>query len=205
MSDRLFNFPLIARSTTTANSRVFKPLKSNVKYCTLLFLALYSCSLPAVDLEKQFSSPPDSAKPWVYWYFMDGNIDSKGMKEDLASMKKAGIGGAILLEVNIGVPRGTVDFMSPQWVDAITEAIHEADRLNIQIALGTGPGWCGTGGPWIKPELSMQHLVGNVTNVVGPANFSANLPQPPPRKPFFGESTFTPELKKEWQDFYRAG
>ncbi len=40
---------------------------------------------------------------------------SEGMMADLAAMKKAGIGGAIFLEVNIGIPRGSVDFMSPHW------------------------------------------------------------------------------------------
>lgn len=41
------------------------------------------------------------------------------------------------------------------------------------------------------------------TNVTGPLKFSANLPRPQPRKPYFGEGTLTPELKKVWQDFYR--
>ena len=32
-------------------------------------------------------------------------------------MKRAGIGGAIFLEVNVGVPRGNVDFMSDEWIE----------------------------------------------------------------------------------------
>ncbi len=148
-------------------------------------------------------SPPANAKPWVYWYFMDGNLTREGMMADLAAMKKAGIGGAIFLEVNIGIPRGPVDFMSPHWQELFTDAVHEADRLGIQIALGSGPGWCGTGGPWITPDLAMQHLVASETNVTGPLKFSEKLPRPQPRKPYFGEWTLTPELKKSWQEFYR--
>ena len=173
---------------------------------TILFLTLFAFgfgSALAADLVSQFIAPPASAKPWVYWYFMDGHLDRAGMTADLEAMKKAGIGGAIFLEVNLGVPRGPVDYMSPQWLDLVAHAIHEADRLNIQIALGAGPGWCGTGGPWVKPELSMQHLVASATNVTGSGKFLAALPRPRPRKPFFGEGTLTPELKKEWQNFYR--
>jgi len=169
----------------------------------MLVLALSSTRMLGSELAAQFTTPPDSAKPWVYWYFMDGNLDRAGMAADLAAMKQAGIGGAIFLEVNIGVSRGPVDFMSLEWQDLVANAVHEAERLNIQIALGAGPGWCGTGGPWIKPELAMQHLVTSATNVVGPALFSAELSQPRPREPFFGEGTLTPKLKKEWQDFYR--
>jgi hypothetical protein len=130
-----------------------------------------------------FNDPPSSAKPWVYWYFMDGNLTREGMSADLQSMKKAGIGGAIFLEVNIGIPRGPVDFMSPQWQDLFADAAHEADRLGIQIALAAGPGWTGTGGPWIKPDLAMQDLVGSETNVTGPATFSDVLPRAQPVEP----------------------
>jgi len=155
------------------------------------------------SLTQLFNQPPPSARPWVYWYFMDGNLTHDGMMADLQSMKKAGIGGAIFLEVNLGIPRGPVDFMSPEWQDLFADAVHEADRLGIQIALASGPGWCGTGGPWIKPDLAMQDLVASETNVVGPATFSAVLPRPLPRDPYFGEQTLTPELKEQWENYYR--
>lgn len=158
---------------------------------------------PAQSLETDFAHPPASAKPWVYWYFMDGNLTREGMRADLAAMKKAGIGGAIFLEVDIGIPRGPVNFMSPPWQDLVVQSLHDADRLGIQIALGSGPGWCGTGGPWLKPDQTMQHLVASSTNVIGPGQFDGQLPQPHPRDPYFGTGTLTPALKQEWQQFYR--
>ena len=167
-------------------------------------LAMPLAAAPAADLlDAGFVQPPASAKPWVYWYFMDGNLTREGMSADLEAMKQAGIGGAIFLEVNIGIPRGPVDFMSAQWQALVAQAIHEADGLGIQIALAAGPGWCGTGGPWIQPELAMQDLIASATNAEGPLKFSAELPRPQPRAPYFGEGTLTPELRKEWLDFYR--
>src|ERR1700749_3352250 len=50
----------------------------------------------------EFLNPPDSARPWVYWYFMDGNLTADGMAADLEAMKRAGIGGGVYLEVGIG-------------------------------------------------------------------------------------------------------
>jgi hypothetical protein len=155
------------------------------------------------ELAQNFSKPPANARAWVYWYFMDGMMTREGMTADLEAMQRAGIGGAIFLEVNIGLPRGPVEFMSPQWQALFKHAANEADRLGIEIALGAGPGWCGTGGPWIKPEQSMQHLVASQTNFVGPLKFSDHLPQGLPRRPYFGEGTLTPELKAEWKNFYR--
>ena len=52
-------------------------------------LALGSGLLAAGDLEKNFVNPPDSAKPGVYWYFMNGNLNGKEMTADLESMKAA--------------------------------------------------------------------------------------------------------------------
>ena len=154
-------------------------------------------------LAEDFVAPPDSARPWVYWFFMDGNLTREGISADLEAMKRAGIGGAIILEVGIGIPRGPVEFMSQPWRDLLRHAVSEADRLGLQIALGAGPGWCGTGGPWVKPEQSMQHLVASETTASGPMRFDAVLPRPRPRIPFFGEGTLTPELAKQWREFYR--
>ena len=39
-------------------------------------------------------------------------------------------------------------------------------------------GWNGSGGPWIKPEQSMQKVVWSETDVEGPKRFEGALPQP---------------------------
>ena len=77
-------------------------------------------------LDQGFAAPPASSRPWVYWYFMDGNLTREGMTADLAAMQAAGIGGGIFLEVDLGLPRGPVKFMSPEWQDLVVNALHEA-------------------------------------------------------------------------------
>lgn len=154
-------------------------------------------------LRARFVTPPPSARPWVYWYFMDGNLSKEGIRADLEAMKKAGIGGGIYLEVGIGVPRGPVGFMSEEWQDIFKYAVSESQRLGLEIALGTGPGWAGSGGPWVKPELSMQHLVSSETAVAGPTSYDAVLPRPKPRVPFFGEGSMTEAGRRDWQEFYQ--
>ena len=86
--------------------------------------------------------------PWVYWYFMGGHITREGIRTDLVAMKKAGIGGAIFLMVNIGILRGPVAFINPQWQQLFAYAVSEARQQGIEIALGTSPSWAGRGGPW---------------------------------------------------------
>ena len=49
------------------------------------------------ELAKRFLNPPNSARPGVYWYFMDGNLNREEMTADLESMKEAGIGNLVFL------------------------------------------------------------------------------------------------------------
>lgn len=65
-----------------------------------------------VDLEKFFITPPDSARPWVFWMWMNGNITKEGITLDLEAMKRMGIGGAINFNSAVGIPRGPIDYAS---------------------------------------------------------------------------------------------
>ncbi|RPH34910.1 glycosyl hydrolase, partial [bacterium] len=162
-------------------------------FLVLLFSFVTLSAAQDDDLRGQFSNPPDSARPWVYWMWMDGNLSREGITADLESMKQAGIGGVIICEVNVGVPRGPVDFMSPEWRQLFKHVVNEAERLGLQITLNAGPGWTGSGGPWVKPEQSMQHIVASDTEVTGPAHFDGILPRPARRAAFFGDGALPPE------------
>ena len=56
--------------------------------------------------------------------------------------------------------------------------LSEADRLGLEVNMSNDAGWCGSGGPWITPELSMQYLVWTETSVEGGKHFDAALPEP---------------------------
>lgn len=172
-------------------------------------LTFYGCDQPPASssdmniLKEAFLNPPDSVRPGVYWYFMDGNMSKTGMTKDLESMKQAGIGNVLFLEVNVGVPRGPVDFLTGEWGELFKHAVKECVRLGIRMTLGIGPGWTGSGGPWVAPDQSMQHLVSSSIEVTGGEKGTIRLPLPQPKQPYFGEGTLTPELKKLWNDFYK--
>lgn len=178
-----------------------------VSAITITSFLLYSCqnnsSNPSVaEIKKSFVSPPDSVRPGVYWYFMDGNMNKEAITKDLESMKKAGISNVLFLEVNVGVPKGKVDLLSEEWQDSFVFMMNECKRLGITMTLGVGPGWTGSGGPWVPGKESMRHLVGNSKNVTGPSMQTIEITIPQPRTPFFGEGTLTPELRSQWNDYY---
>ena len=141
--------------------------------------------LHADSLEDHFLHPPAETRPWVYWFWNNGNVTSNGITADLEAMQRVGIGGVLIMDVveRFAPPRGTAEFMNPEWQSLFQFSVQEAARLGLEINMANGPGWCGSSGPWITPELSMQMLVCTNLTVAGPANFSAVLPQPDTRQP----------------------
>ncbi len=147
----------------------------------LLFAAIAIC-VPAVtaqDLAPGFARPPDSARPWVYWFWLNGNITREGITADLEAMQRVGIGGVLIMEVDQGAPLGPVPFAGAKWRDLFQHVASEANRLGLQINMNDDAGWNGSGGPWIKPDQAMQKVVFTETPVEGPKHFEGVLPQPP--------------------------
>jgi len=146
-----------------------------------LFFLLSSfgrASEPGAALERGFLLPPDSARPWVYSFWLNGNVSSNGITADLEAMQRVGIGGVLVMDVDQGTPKGAVMFASPEWRNLFKHLCAEARRLGLQVNLNNDPGWCGSGGPWVTPELSMQKVVWSETQVRGGSHFEGSLPQP---------------------------
>ena len=148
--------------------------------CGLLFSVPASAqsAFSPSDLAGQFANPPASARPWVYWFWLSGNLTKEGITADLEAMQRVGIGGVLIMEVNQGAPAGKVAFGHPEWMELFKFMLKEADRLGLKVNMSNDAGWCGSGGPWITPKLSMQRVVWTETVVDGARRFEGILPQP---------------------------
>lgn len=134
------------------------------------------------DRSAEFLNPPASARPRVWWHWMNGNISKPGIAADLAWMKRVGIGGLQNFDIDLSTSQ-IVDkrlvYMTPEWKDAFRFAAQEADRNNLELAIASSPGWSETGGPWVAPEDAMKKLVWSETLVRGGRKLSVQLPAPP--------------------------
>jgi hypothetical protein len=97
------------------------------------------------SLRDGFAHPPESAKPQTWWHWMNGNISKPGITADLEAMKQIGLGGATIVNVDCGIPRGSAPFMSPQWREDFKFAVSEADRLGLTRTVPAGPAAGGRG------------------------------------------------------------
>ena len=116
----------------------------------------------ASGLEAQFRDPPMSARPRVWWHWMNGNITKDGIEKDLLWMKDVGIGGVQNFDANLMTPQiveHRLVYMTPEWKDAFRFAVTEADRLGLEFGIASSPGWSETGGPWVPPADGLKKLV----------------------------------------------
>ncbi len=144
-----------------------------------LGLSLTAFTASADSLETGFLAPPDSAKPQTWWHWMNGNITKAGITADLEAMKKIGLGGATIVNVDCEIPAGPVKFMSAEWREDFKFAVQEANRLGLKLCVENCAGWSSSGGPWNTVTNAMQRLTASETRVTGSSVFDAVLASPP--------------------------
>ncbi len=148
-------------------------------------------------LESGFTTPPNSAKPRVWWHWMNGNVTKAGITADLEWMQRVGIGGMQVFDVSLAVPQFTnerVVWMTPEWKDAVRHAAVEAGRLDLEMSMAASAGWSETGGPAVKPAEAMKKVVWSETAVTGSARFTGVLPRPPSANSPFQDIVPAPDI-----------
>lgn len=130
-----------------------------------------------------------TAKPWVFWYWMQSSVSREGITADLQAMKEAGIAGAFLAPIKgktdppLYLP--ATEQLSAEWWKMLRYTLDEAGRLGIKIAMFPNDGFATAGGPWITPELSMQKVVCSSVTTRGGKMFTDTLPTLPSYKGYY--------------------
>src|SRR5216683_3131719 len=159
-------------------------MKSVLSFRLLGILLLLSVCLLGQEnrLQQDFKNPPKSARPRVWWHWMNGNISQEGIKLDLEWMHRVGIAGYQNFDAALQTPQVVekrLAYMTPEWKDAFKYAINTGDQLGMEMAIAGSPGWSETGGPWVPPSHGMKKYVWSETMLDGGKRFIGRLPHPP--------------------------
>src|SRR5689334_25251999 len=99
----------------------------------------------ANELKDRFLHPPNAAKPWVFWYWMQAAVSKEGITADLESMKAVGLGGAYLMPIkdtaSPALYKPATRQLSPEWWDKIRFAMQEANRLGLSLTMTVSAGF----------------------------------------------------------------
>ncbi|WP_298495921.1 glycosyl hydrolase [uncultured Algibacter sp.] len=140
------------------------------------------------QITSDFVTPNDNNTIWCYWYWINDDISKEGITKDLIAMKKAGIGGALIGNINPAHKDGKVPMLSEDWWSHMVHAVEEGKRIGVDVGVFNCPGWSQSGGPWIDYTKAMRYLTYSETKVLGGKQLSIKLPQP--KKEFQDTHTF---------------
>lgn len=150
---------------------------------------LYSCrNQVSNSLGNAFLTPPNSAKPFTWWHWINGFVTKEGITLDLEAMAEVGIGGVQAFSAYMDMPQGEADYLSPLWIDLMKHAANECLRLGLEFDMHNCMGWSSSGGSWIPPELSMQQVVWSEDFVEGGKLLHVQLKQPLKKLDYYRDS-----------------
>ena len=151
---------------------------------------------PGVMSSETFKNPPDSVRPWVYYWQLKGNTSKELITRDLENMKEIGVGGLLVFDsrrywddydskTHVPVPLDIkYEFMSDEWVDMMSWLVSEAARLGLQVSFNISDSGGQLRGPWDMKELGPYELIWTEGNLNGPKNVSLDFVLPDD-KPYY--------------------
>lgn len=112
-------------------------------------------------LRKGFETPPDYARPKIYYWWLNGYVDTNRIKEEIKAMHEVGITGFDIFEIGVNAadtvtPAGPA-FLSSESLHAIKIALDEAGKYGMEVGLNMASSW-NAGGSWVTPEFASKAI-----------------------------------------------
>ncbi len=151
---------------------------------------------PGVANAETFANPPNSVKPWVYYWCLKGNISKEQVARDLENIAERGFGGLLVFDsrrywddyastTHVPVPLEIkYEFMSDDWLDVMTFLVEEAARRGLQISFNISDSGGQLRGPWDMKELGPYELIWTEGNINGPKDLALDF-SAPEDKPYY--------------------
>ncbi len=143
-------------------------------------------SSPNVDLATGFADVPVSARPWCYWWWINGHVDKETITADLEAMKELGFGGLLMFdsrgywddERHVVLPKAEIEFMSEEWQGHVVHAIREAARLGLEFTMNVSSSGGKLDGPWLVGEDAPKQLMASTVALEAGKKFRTKLEKP---------------------------
>ena len=95
------------------------------------------------NLYAAFLNPPSEARPWCYWWWINGHVDHETITADLESMKALGFGGVLMFDSrgywddddHVRIPPAEVGWGTDTWYDNVEFSVRECSRLGLKFTM----------------------------------------------------------------------
>ena len=136
------------------------------------------------NLEQDFLVPPDTDKPWAYWWWLTGNVSEASITRDLEAMKSQGFSGLLMFDARgyheelVPTPPSRMEFMSAEWRRMLKFAVSEASRLGLEMSVNLSSCAGALKGPWLVEDDAPKRLLWKAHEVQGPQRLVETLDSP---------------------------
>ena len=134
-----------------------------------------------LSLWSAFATPPESARPWCYWWWVNGHTDRQTITADLESMKRLGFGGILMIDSrgywendeHVVNPKAELGWGTEGWYDLVEFSIRECARLGLEFSMnasasgGTLNGFI-DGKEYEVDVMNRDEVVAHLDRAVGP-------------------------------------
>ncbi|KAI8722856.1 hypothetical protein NCS52_00430700 [Fusarium sp. LHS14.1] len=93
-------------------------------------------------------------------------------------MAEAGHGGALIKDVQAGLPEGPVTYASREWLDLVVHAVKGLEKRGMQAAMHNSPGYSGVGSHNLPVNETMKELVWTESRITANSSSDTILPKP---------------------------
>ena len=171
-------------------NHIHRPGKSSISLARLCRALAAIAAMAAAQedggLEARFRDPPREDRPWVYWWWLKGNVDRCTITRDLEAIRASGFGGLLHFDVHgyheshVPPPPERLPFMSAEWRRHLRFALEEAARVGLEVSVNLSSCAGALKGPWPVGDDAPKRLVWVSAHFDGPGRLDVRMPSPPP-------------------------
>jgi hypothetical protein len=129
------------------------------------------------DLHRQFENPPADARPLMRWWWFGPAVTKPELAKELETMRGAGIGGVEIQPVyplmldDEAKDIKNLQYMSPEFLDAVSFANRTARSLGLRVDITLGSGW-----PYGGPKTTLALAAGRLKVAAVPIRAATVVP-----------------------------
>lgn len=146
-------------------------------FVLLLLGSMESVGQTVLNQHKEFfKEPPLDSWPHIRWWWPGNATSKQNITYELEQMRSHGIRGVEQITMSPLYEKGSIDYMSDEYLELVKHTVKEARRLEMEVSFNFGgPGWI-IGGEWISEEDKSKDMIPTFIDIQGSKKIDLELP-----------------------------